>query len=157
MEAVAEVKVNIEDLKKNLQIGIANANNSENSAPNSGDQNLSSDAPKLVVVIPNVAARFVCDWKNSLIVKHIGKDMDEDDKAFIRDFFKATPEEIEIYRKVLGIIVTEMTPEEYKANLNKWLLNPSILAAEMLMELELKRLADFRRNWAVREKQKVAA
>lgn len=92
---------------------------------------------KLKLNVPNVVAKLICDIKNGIAAKVITKDMDEDTKEFVRDFLKTQAKEIELYKTVLDQVGTDLTPEEYKEFINKWLCSPLILIIEFELERAL--------------------
>lgn len=135
-----EVRVNLKSIEKELEQGLRNAELLEDeSSP--GQSSTSADvSSKLKLNVPKVVAKLVCDIKNGIEAKILSKDLDEDDKEFVRDFLKTSDKEIQLYQMVLEQFGTDFTPENYKEMLNRWLCNPLIL----LIEFEIERMLELR-------------
>lgn len=140
-------KTDIASIKKDFLSGLENA---ENKDPDSQINSSRVIPDKLKLVLPDTAARLVCDIKNSIKAKIITKDMDEATKEFVRDFLKTTPKEVELYKKVLEQVGTDYTPESYKEFLNKWLGSPIVL----IIEYELESMLTLRSLLAEMDKNK---
>lgn len=149
-----EAKVNLDRIEKEFQAGLINAENKEK---DSTIQVVDADASLVVVNIPGVVVRFLCHWKSRLCIKILSKGFDQDDAEFIKDYLKVTPEEIELYKRVINSGVNEFTPDQYKEFLNKWLCNPMILSAELIIEFELQKILLLRKELKIREKNKKKA
>lgn len=145
-----EAKVNEKEIEKDLLAGLKNA---EMESQNSPSEIINPVPVKLSVSVPNIVVRFLCDFKNRIEAKIISKDMDEDTKEFVREYLKTTPEEIKLYKGILDVGATELTPEEYKAFLNKWLCNPVIMSIELVIEHECQRLIQLRNLLRNRKKE----
>ena len=139
-----ELKVNISQIEREFSQGLRNAEVETQAVSNPGITP-GADPAKLKLNVPKVASKLICDIKNGIAVRMVSKDMDEDTKQFIRDQLRTTDKEVILYQGVLEQLGTDLTPEEYKAMLNRWLCSPLVL----IIEFEIQRMVDLRNNLKV--------
>lgn len=149
----AEVSANLKHLEKKLE---QEMNNAEVEGKGADIETSEFISHKLAVSSPKLLVRFICHHKNRIKAKIITKGMSEDDIVFVKDFLKTSPEEIELYKSIIDDAITELTPEEYKEWLNKWLCNPIILKIELVVEFELKSVLALRNALKIRSLDKDA-
>ena len=135
MDNEEKEKNHFKTIENDLMQGLLNAE-----IPSSSRQNdFVNDVPdKLKLNVPNLVVKLVCDVKNSIKVKYITKDMDDSDKEIVIDFLRTTDKEIQLYKMVLEEAGTNLTPENYKEILNKWLCSSYLLLIEFEVESLLK-------------------